>query len=205
LLQSNKEFLERVAQASLLTKQMPVTAKKSLPELQIDQSVAGPVREKLIQWIGEFHSTQEWQENVQLLKDFFTRFKDELAADRSLIRFVKFAERIVYEHAPSDLSEQRQEAMKRFIAMRILNSDKSAPYMTVAKARAELEAIERERAQGKKKWEKITDTQIRSLKLYYTSIEKEYAAYAPAAPVVPPVVNDNTSPSDLKKESGPKL
>src|SRR5690606_19080980 len=66
-----------------------------------------------------------------------------------------------------------------------------APYMTVAKARKELEQIERERTAGKPRWKDVTDTQIRSLKLYYTSMEKEYAPYYTQA--AQPPVNDNAT------------
>jgi NaMN:DMB phosphoribosyltransferase len=78
-----------------------------------------------------------------------------------------------------------------------LSPDVKAPYMTIAKARQELDEIERLRAAGKK-WQDVTDTQIRSLKLYYTAIEKEYADYAP----VSPAANTNIAATPDKKVSG---
>jgi len=82
--------------------------------------------------------------------------------------------------------------MKKHIASRLLNPDPKAPYMTIAKARKELEQIERERAAGKPRWKEVTDTQIRSLKLYYTAMEKEYAPYyTPATGAAPAPANDD--------------
>jgi len=200
-MQSNKVFLENVAKASLLAAEIPV--QKLLPEMMIDKKIDAPVRHRLELWMEEFHDAQNWHDAAQLLENFCTRFEEDLAADPSLSRFARFAARIVYEHAPGELGAEKQEMMKKRIAARVLNHDLKAPYMTVAKARQELAQIELERAKGKnKKWAEVTDGQIRSLKLYYTSIEKECAAYAPP-------VNDNAStPPEAKKifnrNDGPK-
>ena len=202
-IQSNKAFLDNVAKAAALAKQgQVVPAPSHLPEMMIGQKVLAAVKDRLEQWAEEFHSTADWHGAAELIKDFYTRFKDELAADPSFSRFVKFAGRIVYEHEPEELSIEKQAAMKGHIAGRVLNPDLKAPYMTVAKARKELEQIEQERAKGKK-WKDATDSQIRSLKLYYTAIEKEYAPYLKAPPV-----NDNApapKQPDLGKKNGPKI
>jgi exodeoxyribonuclease-1 len=202
-LQSNKTFLDNLVKAALLAKQAGVVpAPPHLPELAIDQKLAAPLKAKIEQWSEEFRSTDNWREAAKLIEDFYVRFKDDLAADPALSRFVKFAGRIVYEHAPEELSAEKQEAMKKHIAARVLNPDLKAPYMTVAKARKELEQIEQER-EGSKKWKDVTDGQIRSLKLYYTSLEKTYAE----AHAAPPPVNDNKHPPkpDAGKNSGPKV
>ena len=71
------------------------------------------------------------------------------------------------------------------------------------KARKELAEIEAERAQCKEKWKDVTDGEIRSLKLYYTALEKEYAPFA----AVQPPVNDNTQPTieSVKPKINPAL
>lgn len=206
-MQSNKAFLGNVAKAALLAKQAKEVAaeKKVLPEKLIEQKISPEVKKRVDAWMAEFNTAKDWPAAAQLVGDFYARFKDDLVADPALSRFVKFAGRIVYEHAPEELGADKQEAMKKHIAARLLNTDLTVPYMTIAKARQELEQIEKDRASGKnKKWKEATDSQIRALKLYYTSIEKECGAYAP---VVPPVVNGNAPPKpDVKKHNnGPKL
>lgn len=205
-IRSSKTFQENVAKAALLAEQEKAAAVKRVsPEMTIEDTVPGSVRPRLDQWIKEFHAAPEWKDAANLVQDFYVRFKDDLATDSSLSRFVKFAGRIVYEHAPEELSADKQEAMKRHIAARLLNTDIQAPYMTIAKARKELEEIEQNRVPGKK-WAEVTDSQLRTLKLYYTSLEKEYAPYAPAAPI-----NDNSAAVQApqadadKKSAGPKL
>ena len=202
-LKSNKAFLDKVAQAALLAKQEQlVPAPPHLPEMTVDQKIAAPLKAKIEKWAEEFRSTDDWNAAAKLIGDFYVRFKDDLAADPSLSRFVKFAGRIVYEHAPEELSAEKQQAMKKHIAGRVLNPDLKAPYMTVAKARKELEQIEQERAQGKK-WQDATDSHIRSLKLYYTSLEKEYNATHAAAP---PTNDNSQTPKlpDANKKPGPR-
>jgi hypothetical protein len=138
----------------------------------------------------EFRAASSWKEAAALVTDFYTRFETELQEDPNIRRFVKFAGRIVFEHAPEELSEQKQQQMNAFIAAHVLSTDLKVPWMTVAKARKELEKIEKDRAEGDAKWAEATDTQIRSLKLYYTAIEKEYAPY-----LRPVSGNDNAAPS----------
>jgi hypothetical protein len=122
---------------------------------------------------------------------FRGRFKEELAADPSLARFEKLASRLVFEHAPQELSASHQTAMKKFIAYRILDPNLKAPYMTIARARSELEKIEKQRADvTSDKWKEVKDTDIRKLKLYYTALEKEYGPYVvqPQQPVIQPTL-----------------
>ncbi|MCE9507928.1 MAG: hypothetical protein K8R48_06415 [Alphaproteobacteria bacterium] len=201
-LQSNSAFLDNVAKAALLAKQAQVApVPPQLPELTVDQKVAEPLKAKIEQWSEDFRSAANWHDAAAVIENFYVRFKDDLAADPSLSRFVKFAGRIVYEHAPEELSAEKQEAMKKHIAGRVLNADTKVRYMTVAKARKELELIEQERATGKK-WKDVTDSQIHSLKLYYTALEKEYEAYAP-----PPPANNNDphagKPPEAHRKPGP--
>ncbi len=204
-LRSHKVFLDNVAKAVALVKQeQAALTPTSYPEKLIGKEVPAPVQKNIDIWIRAFHDADSWHDAAALVSNFPVRFKDELAADPSLIRFARFAERIVYEHAPQELSKEKQDSLKTHIAERLLNPDLKAPYMTIAKARKELQQIELERSWGKnKKWDHVTDTQIRALKLYYTSIEKEYAPFLPTPPV-----NDNAPVvPEVKKppNNGPKI
>lgn len=207
-IRAHQAFQENVAKAALQVEQEKAAAvRKVSPEMTIDCVVPATVKPKLDQWIKEFHAAPEWKDAAALVQDFYVRFKDELVAEPSLARFVKFAGRIVYEHAPEELSADKQDAMKRHIAARLLNTDPNTPYMTIPKARKELEEIERDRVPGKK-WVDVTDSQIRALKLYYTALEKECTPYA-ALPAPP--TNDNAATVEPpqanadKKPAGPKL
>lgn len=195
IIRKDPDFAARIAKAA--AKARDAAAKPvhpHLPETLMQEIPAGPAKAKLETWMEEFNQTQSWADAAKLVMEFPTRFEKELEKDPHIRRFVKFAGRIVFESAPEELPQEKQDLMKKHIASRVLNADPKAPYMTVAKARKELEQIERERAAGKERWKDVTDTQIRSLKLYYTSIEKEYAPFHKAGTTPDPAVNDNKNP-----------
>lgn len=223
LVKSDPDFLDRVQEAAKLAKAArpypPLTYQKQPEELMWKDATTPEIEEKIEAWKKEFRDAPSWKEAAALVADFRTRFEEEIKEDPNITRFVKFAGRIVFEHAPEELTIEKQEAMKRFIATHILDENTKVPWVTVAKARAELEKIEEERKDPKKKerWKEVTDTQVRSLKLYYTALEKEYAPYLPekkpAAPGlegVPPAAaapaNDATPPAvatDAPKKAEP--
>lgn len=177
-IKADPDFAKRVSEAAARVRDAAAKpVNPHLPETLIDVEASAPVQAKLTQWMKEFNNTQSWAEAARMVIDFPGRFEEELKTEPHIRRVAKFAGRIVFEASPEDLSAEKQELMRRHIASRVLNPDLSAPYMTVAKARKELEQIEQERGSGKARWKDVTDTQIRSLKLYYTSIEKEYAPY----------------------------
>ncbi len=202
---AHKAFLENVAKAAALAtqeeQQPAVPATTAFPETMVDKHISVHAKTKLDAWAKEFREADDWHARAVMVEGFRSRFKDELEKDPSLDRFVKIAGRLVYEHAPQELTAQQQESMKKFIAARILNPDPNAPYMTIAKARKELSTVEWLRKKpDSDKWKDVTDTDIRRLKLYYTSLEKEYAPYAPHltkpannnAPALPPVKKPST-------------
>lgn len=201
MLKSDPDFAKRVAAAAAKVRAAAVKPiQPHVPETLMDVPMADPTRAKVEQWLREFNSTTSWKDAAKLVIDFPQRFEEELKAEPHIRRFAKFAGRIVFEAEPEALSVEKQELMRRHIAGRVLNPDLSAPYMTIAKARKELEQIEHERGSGRARWKDVTDTQIRSLKLYYTSIEKEYAPYAtkvsgPQGGNKPPANDDSYMPS----------
>jgi len=206
---SNEDFIEKLKIASVMADKIKANrskVKKYHVEQKIDNKLTATAKKKLVVWASEFHSANNWQDKKDLIDDFYIRFENDIKQDPSLTRFVKFAGRIVFEHAPKKLSAEKQGDMNKYIAMRLLNPNLNAPYMTVAKARRELAQIERERLKSKSRWGKVTDRQIRSLKLYYTSMEKEFTPYLVKKPTV---INDNgkasCKPSRVsKKFNGPK-
>ncbi len=221
LIKANPQFLENIQEATKLAKEerpAKTPTWTTQPEELLHEAPSAETQVKLDAWMKEFRDAPSWKEAATLVTNFRTRFADEIKEDENITRFVKFAGRVVYENAPEELPLEKQEAMKRFIANHILDTNSDVPWMTVAKARRELDRIEQDRLDPKKKdkWAEVTDTQIRSLKLYYTSLEKEYGPYLPqkplapaadfnaAAPAQPPVAeNDNALVAPKKTGNDP--
>lgn len=191
MVRKDPDFVARIAKAAAKARDAQAKVTHAhLPETLMNEEPQGATKTKLQAWMDEFNTTDTWAQAAKLVLDFPTRFEKELEKEPHIRRYAKFAGRIVFESAPEELPQDKQDLMKKHIASRLLNPDPKAPYMTVAKARKELEQIERERAAGKERWKDVTDTQIRSLKLYYTAMEKEYAPfYKPN--LTPPAANDD--------------
>lgn len=203
IIRKDPDFSTRIAKAAAKARDAAAKpVQPHLPETLMQEIPAGPVKAKLDAWMEEFNLTQHWADAAKLVMEFPTRFEKELEKDPHIRRFAKFAGRIVFESAPEELPQEKQDLMKKHIASRVLNADLKASYMTVAKARKELEQIERERTAGKERWKDVTDTQIRSLKLYYTSIEKEYAPFHKPGAVPDAAVNDNKNPPQTPPQQG---
>jgi exodeoxyribonuclease-1 len=164
------------------------------PEELIDRQASPALKKRLDSWMEDFRAATSWRQAAKLVEDFYTRFEKDLETEPDIRRYVKFAGRIVFEHAPEELSPEKQELMKRYVAAHILSDDPKAPWMTIAKARKDLDDIEKSRADGKKKWADVSETQIRSLKLYYTALEKEYAPYLKRHTKGKPVNDGGTTP-----------
>lgn len=160
------------------------------PEQQIYDFPPAEVRKDLQKWMQDF-LTSVPADRVAMIEDFDKKFQQGLVKKPSLSRFKEFAERIVYAETPEALPEKTRKRMVTDIAKRILDPNTDVPWMTVAKARLQLAEIEEQRAKGDKKWKNVTDTQIRSLKLYYTSMEKEYGQYLPPEKRPPAAMNDD--------------
>jgi exodeoxyribonuclease-1 len=225
LIKANPQFLDNIREATKLAKEARAAKTPTWttqPEELMHEAPSAGTQVKLDAWMKEFRDAPSWKEAATLVTNFRARFAEEIKEDENITRFVKFAGRVVYENAPEELPLEKQEAMKRFIANHILDTNSDVPWMTVPKARRELDRIEQDRLDPKKKdkWAEVTDTQIRSLKLYYTSLEKEYGPYLPqkplapaadfnaAAPVQPPLPplaaeNDNTPVAPRKTGNDP--
>jgi len=197
MIKADAGFAARIAEAAAKVRDAAVKpVAPHLPETLMDVEMSAPVRIKVNQWLKEFNNTQTWADAAKLVIDFPQRFEEELKTEPHIRRFAKFAGRIVFEGDETALSADKQDLMRRHVASRVLNPDLNAPYMTLAKARKELEQIEQERGSGKAKWKDVTDTQIRSLKLYYTAIEKEYAPYHNVPKAAPPQQGGDKPPAN---------
>lgn len=194
-LRANKPFLEKVAKAAALAQQETKPAADE-PEMQIESKMSAAVLAKVTAWCHEFRNAEDWAARAALVRGFRTHFADELEKDASLMRFGSFANRLVFEHAPEELTEHQQTAMKKAIAARLLNPDPNVPWVTIAKARKELSTIEWHRREKHDKWAEVDDADIRRLKLYCTAIEKEYAPYSPYKTEA---ANNNTAQAGSKK------
>tara|TARA_B100000686_G_scaffold321944_1_gene375163 strand:+ start:409 stop:1956 length:1548 start_codon:yes stop_codon:yes gene_type:complete len=187
-IKNNPEFAARLAKAA--AKARPEFTNGSEPEEQIYSFPDSKVRDELESWKKSFHNS-DWSQRLDLVKAFKQRFSDDMKKDPALKRFMIFAQRIIFANQPDVLGEKHiqkvDEAMQR---RRNLPADKAA-FMTVERAREELAEIEQSRKDGEDKWAHVTDTQIRSLKLYYTSLEKDFEALKKKA-------------ADIKGNSGPK-
>jgi exodeoxyribonuclease-1 len=194
---ANAVFQKNLAEAREMMQLQSVPIK--LPELMGREGIQdGVLRDRADAWKREFHAAPDWQARAALVDDFYTRFGDDIKKEEALRSIVNFAGRIIYENAPETLSAEKCDAMKRHIALRFLNPDPNVPYMTIPKARKELEKIEQERVAGRAHWKNVTDTQVRSLKLYYTALEKEYAPF-----IEKKADNSNQPPVPPGADAGP--
>lgn len=193
----NAVFLKNLAEARDMMRQPP--AQLRLPELMGREGIQDSgLRDRVEAWKKDFVTAADWPARAALVDDFYKRFDVEFKKEEALRSIVNFAGRIIYENAPETLSPEKCGAMKRHIAMRFLNADPNVPYMTIPKARKELEKIEQERAAGRTHWKNVTDTQVRALKLYYTALEKEYAPFLGKA-----ADNNNRPPKPPATGTGP--
>lgn len=211
-LKSNPEFLANVAKAAqeALKIEGPHLSDK-MPEAQMNKAVAPDVQAKLDAFAAEFREAGTWHGRAELTRGFYARFDKELAADPSLSRFEKLAARLVFEHAPEELSESRQTAMQKFIAYRFLDQNPKAPYMTIARARSELAKIKRDMAKPNSRWAEAKGSEnLAALEQYYNDIEAKYAPLVAGYRIAggTPPTNDNrqesSAPVAPKRTSGDK-
>ncbi len=173
-------------------------AQPPMMEQMFNHPVAPDVAPRLEQWISSFHAASDWQVRAQMARSFAADFADDISKDPSLKRFGKYAGRIVFDNAPFALNADEVRGMMTYIAKRSLTTDTQVKWNTIPKARKELEQIERDRTAGKDRWKHVTDSDIRTLKLYYTALEKELAPY-----VGQNVANNNQPPAPQQNSIKP--
>lgn len=169
MIADNPAFAEKLSEAAALAKSGFVKGNEI--EQKIFDFPPSFARKDLNLWLSEYHQADN-EKRAELIADFPKQFKEAIDQDPSIKRHMQFAERMLYEQAPELIEEKRRQAFGEAIQKRIMNPDPDAPYMTVPKARAELAEIEQLRAGGDPKWAHVSETQIRSLKLFYTALEK---------------------------------
>lgn len=189
------EFRDRVQQALNIVHGKKAdfnnSAQPVMVEQQFNHPVAPETAAKLEQWMSDFHAASDWDTRARMARSFSNDFADDLAKDPSLKRIGKYAGRIVFDNAPLMLTANETRGMMTYIAKRALTTDKQVKWNTLPKARQELEQIEADRLAGKERWKHVTDSDIRTLKLYYTALEKELAPY----------ISQNALPNDAAQSA----
>lgn len=171
VLRDHPEFAQKVSIAA--KKAQPRFKAGAEPEERIYNFPDRKIQHAIEEWKQKFHEA-DWEGKKQLIEAFKTRFAKELKKDPPLERFIQFAKRIIYADAPETLSDTQRQQYDKAMHIRRTTTEE-VPYMTLPKARAELAVIEQERAEGSPKWAHITDSQIRSIKLFYTALEREFS------------------------------
>lgn len=196
LVAADAGFQGRLKQA--LAKAFPPMKPGNEPERKIYEFAIPEARGDLGRWMRQFRDG-DWGQRVDLINDFPRRFAEPLKKQPSLARFADFGLRVVFSEAPGQLSDGQKMAMTRFVAERALDSSADAPWMTIARARAEMSGIADERAAGVQKWQHVTDGDMTRLKDFYDRLEKDIrqAAGLPSAPAADP-----SSPDMGKGPSG---
>jgi len=210
-LKANPDFLAKVAEATkrALDIEKPHMSDR-MPEALIDKPIAADVQAKLDAFAKEFHDAPDWHARALLTRGFDDRFKTELAADPSLSRFDKLAQRLVFEHAPQEVSPAWQAYMQKWIAYRTLDPNPDAPYMTIARARAEIAKIKKDMTKPGNKWAEAKGEELLpKIEAYYDQVEKDCAKLVPgysfaAAAGTPPAkpaapANDDKQESPVRK------
>jgi exodeoxyribonuclease-1 len=199
-IKANPAFLAKIAEAAEQAQHTIKLAHRlsdKMPEALIDKPIAPDVQAKLDTFAKEFHDAPDWHARAVLTRGFYDRFKTELAADPSLSRFEKLAERLVYEHAPQEVSPKWQDYMKKFIAYRTLDPNPNAPYMTIARARTEIAKIRKDLTKPGNKWAEAKGQDIDKLEAYYNQVEKDCAKLVPGYTLTAAT----TPANDTKQES----
>ena len=174
-IRDNPDFAKRLAKAAAAAR--PEFNNGAEPEEQIYSFPDNSIRYDLDAWKKSFHQS-DWQQRLELISEFKKRFDKEMKIDPALKRFMIFAQRIIYADAPHALDPAHMDKVNQAIHTRRMMKCDKISFMTIDKVRQELEEIETSRRDGDEKWAHVTDTQIRALKLYYTSLEKEFAEAA---------------------------
>ncbi len=187
-LKDNPDFAKRLAKAA--DEARGAFPKGDEPEQQIYNFPSNAVRRDLEDWMKTFHQV-DWPQKQDMITEFKSRFANEIKQDPALKRYAIFAQRLVYANAPQHIADEHREKIERALHKRRMAAADDVPYMTIEKARAELAEIEQAISDGDEKWQHVTDTQIRSLKLFYTQLEKEFLETKKKGP-------------ELKRPRGPK-
>lgn len=197
---NNKDFQKKIAKAAAKAHPFDNAGQVQEIEQMIFEFPDKSVRKELDQWMADFRAG-DWDQKFELVKEFPKQFEWAIKKQPPLKRFVQFGQRILFADAPDKMSAEKYEAYAAGIHKRLTNENDDVGYMTLNKARAELAEIETLRADGDEKWAHVTDTEIRSLKLYYTAMEKEFATATPKKPTADPAARkpDNAESSNEAK------
>lgn len=197
----NAAFRDRLQQALDVVhgKKAAFNGAARLPMLEqlYSHPVAPEAAARLERWIGDFHAAPDWETRAGMARAFARDFAEEIRKDPAFSRFGKYAGRIVFDNMPQALTQDEVSSMMTYIARRALSADPQVKWNTIPKARREMEQIERDRAEGKERWQHVTDSDIRAIKLYYTALEKELSPYLGQAEA-----DEKQAPAQPKGQAG---
>src|SRR5690606_2720046 len=83
-----------------------------------------------------------------------------------------FAQRIMFADAPEKMAEDARQKYAEALYKRLTTEDKDVPWMTLPKARAQIEEIVEDRKTNPDtRWKEKSDEQIAELRTYYDRLE----------------------------------
>lgn len=188
MVHSNPDFQKRIAEAA--KKARPVYEDGKEPEQQIFDFVGKAHNKDVKNWMADFKSGG-WDRRAELIKEFPKRFEQALKDQPSIRRFQTFAQRIMFADAPEKMGEEARQKYAEALYKRLTTEEKDVPWMTLPKARAQIEEIVEDRKTNPDtRWKDKTDEQIAELRTYYDRLETRLktAAFGASDPE-----NDNTS------------
>lgn len=191
MVHSNADFQKRLGEAA--KKARPVYEDGTEPEQQIFDFVGKAHNKNVKTWMEDFKSG-DWDRRAELVKEFPKRFEQALKDQPSIRRFQTFAQRIMFADAPEKMEEGARQKYAEALYKRLTTEDKDVPWMTLPKARAQIEEIVEDRKTNPDtRWKEKTDEQIADLRTYYDRLEARLktAAFGANDPG-----NDNASRAD---------
>ncbi len=175
MIHSNPDFQKRVAEAA--KKARPVYDNGTEPEQQIFDFVGKAHSRDVKLWMDGFKNG-DWEQREKLIGEFPKRFEEALKDQPSIGRFLTFARRIVFADAPETMEDAARKKYAEALYKRLTTTD-DVPWMTLPKARAELDAIAEERKNDpNSRWKDKTEEQIAGLRSYYDKLETRLKAAA---------------------------
>lgn len=171
MIADNWEFRVRVGKAAALARGEFTPGKEI--EQQIYNFPDRAVRKRLDAWLAEFRDCDDWDRRVEMIGEFSKNFAEDVKKDPSLSRHLKFAQRLVYANAPDKLPEEQREKFANALLTRLQSEDDKAPWMTLKRARASIDEIRKEKADGNPRWKEVTEADFKALGEFYDHIEKE--------------------------------
>ena len=186
LVKTNADFKAKIAKvAARLEAEMSQALNQ---QKDLEQSALSPMLNETAsqkKWRADFNAASTWDERLRLMQHLKKSFNDKSKKNPDIINY-QFSQRLLFAEAKEQMHADVLAQFNLAVAKRVLNDDANAPYMTIPKAKRILDEVAQKRDAGDAKFKDVTDQELRVLKLYYTSLEKEFLAYLKPNMSVPP-------------------